>query len=1235
MPILRSYIDYVFYLLVTTAFLFSAALSIQADAAEFERPVDGSSWEMNFEDEERDILYLGEVRFENNKYYLKLTGGIKGGQYFPIPDTPELESEVSSDHKRVVFKIEKLEARDFSESIFFAQEIFRTAPPAGTPEGAQISRNFSIEDVANQIPNEDDKPGFFIGKRQVSQEEYDAEARKTQAEGTGVLDYFNYVLMLADQDKQNKPSLGFAGATQAAYSIDLPWVMTTQKYGKDAFGTPTVEFEEQNITYLTPISVMKLQARPGFELILDNPYVSEDGEGQILWNWSMKYDSFGVSESEGGANKDKRFIVFGTKPEIISSFVAEDQLKRTSLDKKHAIFPYPFDEDGEPVKGPVFASTDSPNYRHMFVLGRNLINEDGTQTGRTELVNKDDKLQYLSASAEHIGFDGLDKFLARYLPQNFDETAKEKFVSDAKKLGEEAHIVLVEIILKPNVKAGKKDILYFGEKIDWQLDFGDNGLIIRFVRMGLSPTLQVSGRTTAVGKKEGSVREEARHIMMRDQIAIEAIIEGAHPIDKLDIALISPKDGHKLLREPSGLVRLKPAKGEKRTFRSDTFIVADRAKLDDKTWSQLSYSDEQDQDYIPKDQAIALRPGKRMRAQLTPNSENIFQRRYIGDTVTISENEKQVHGRFIDALKRSYKCDGQDIGDYFWEELTLEQENEISVRYRFKTTKAVTRINYGDHAALLMVRDLFVKRLSNVRESNAKMRTNSKVLLSYFNRWQKRSVDENAPQSILKEELNVPGLGEAKSFEYWLDNADKLKLTELQKVYVASVSIERQIEYIDRALESVGDPLDCDSAALVARFGDSTTHLIDEIVPTLMREELNDDRVWIVQPDPVARAFFNGLKYLKFQADMNDNIASRDTDMIKACLFVASAPFGFGLPAVASYVYGAEVGTGVVLSGIAFAADAIDAGITVHRNLSTHLDDDELLEFARGASFVLGEDYLLDAEGAQTSKMLLVFDTMLSLIGTAGSAADFAGDLTDTGRVLTGNFFDSETFLTRAGEASGDKISKWMSGMREMSPDQLRATQLSGSKLASELIAVPEGVDPSSVHKYLPGLMNNLESSKAQELAIFLSASADDLADPAQVALQGKFIEAMNNANVTVQQTQDQLGTLASTPPGLIPNLWNGATPSIQKGLEQLGRIGDLKEDTIMDLPFDIFGSEYGVYDNMDGLFSPKPDVPDSNFAPALIPDNFPELQNLNETLNVPLPEVIAPPEPASGTSNN
>ncbi|MBW8636890.1 hypothetical protein K1W69_06795 [Hoeflea sp. WL0058] len=1149
--------------------IFSAPVK-PAFGQDFSRPEEGATWSMRYQDEVNDITHLGEVTYSSGRYHLTLTGRLVGDKLVRLPEgmRATMTSEEVRDHEEIVFKAPKVELRMAWPSILGLVELYSREPPSWAPENSGVYPEFDAEDLAGLFPDSL-KPGAFVGGNAVDGEAFGAAEAEIQGNPPSRRLPFSQAFSGKKYSSPDMVALVQMMTVRTVrhseeIEITLPW--------KAVWHEGINKQLEKTIVAPTPARVTTIISSAGYEFVLKQPWKSDDS-GEILWNWSMKIDGDGTFESKGGYNSDLKHVIFGEKPEILASFVAEDQLARANSSLRRALFPYPYDDEGKRVKAPLDTeNVVAPDHRHLFLVGRNLTSD--TLGATSDIGNEDDALTYF-VSKTHRGSEGAKAFVESNAPDGSRSGLAEEVAAAAEPLGKDAEIIVLDVKLYQTVVAGEKRFYFLGEDVDWTLGFGDNGLYLRFVRVGLSPNLQPSGRTISVGRTKGSVREEARHLMMRDQIVVEAQVEGEHPLQPFEIALVRSSDGHKQLQEGTGRIQLAPVDGEKRLLRSRRYVVADREKLDGRTWADLPESDQASDVYIPKEMALALRPETTMRAVLLDNPIDLFQVRYAGDTVTISHDEKEVHGRFVDALRRSFECSNEEFAERYWEELSLEDENEISRRYYFKTSTLTTKINHGEHAALLMIRDLFVKKLRHVRDMNTRLRGNKQALLAYFERWRKRSVDPDAPKSILREVLDVPNLDGSRSFEYWLDNAEELKLTELQKVYVASVSIEKQIGYIEKALDTVGDPLDCDSPGLVSYFAGSAENLINEIVSTLMRRELNGNGVWIVQPDPVARAHFNALKSLKLQADLNAQISDQDTNMIKACLFVASAPFGFGLP-MAGGALGIEATTGTLISGIAFAAEAGDAALTVAANLQTHWQDDALLEFARGASPVLGEQLLLDAEAAQSSKAMLAIDTMVSLVGAAGSALDVAKDLSNVGEGVLGA---SKT----ADELAFHRISQSVS---EMDAPARKDAALAGAYWAEGLINVPNGFDPAVVYQTLPYRLKDMEPAQARDLIAFLSVKPDEFGDAAKAALQSRFMEAMETSSLQMKQTIGQLE--AQSKPGLASRALRGTQALTNQAINQLAPLGKAIDESGAAVLHDLPALEYEVIDNVDGLPSPE-----------------------------------------------
>lgn len=461
---------------------------------------------------------------------------------------------------------------------------------------------------------------------------------------------------------------------------------------------------------------------------------------------------------------------------------------------------------------------------------------------------------------------------------------------------------LIKVQLKRDFVPGKRDFTWGGTPIPWRLESRDARVDVRVVRKAYDNTEW----------------EAAPEISLPEDIAIEIRLPVPIPYE-------------------SFVVKVKPftidAEGEGKAAGPEQEFIAKRT-------SPKVYRTE----LMPID-----RPGGT--GWTVPDGATLIV--HARPSVGLLSAPATVQVRAFDPTRRSVPLwtdyvrrvaslngnDTTDLGD-----LALRKETKISNTLVVLLRRLNANIYYGDHAAMLLLRDTFADQMRRANVALGKSVATDAGALGYAKL--SRAVLQANPEAP-RGKLNAGTLeGVPVTLAEALDPAklqasfaDDLKARDYFLVRAVRTAVADQRAQLQKSLATVEAIQDDEIEKLLRLTGNGFQNVVNQAAPRLMRLDMTTHK-WVA--DHVARAYVLGLS-AKYQEVRNNQEASD----IDTALVVGVAASFVGLP------------TGLSQSATAYAVSAAGNGLLLATQAGVELyvtsrDKDELA-FAFAAAPVLGE----------------------------------------------------------------------------------------------------------------------------------------------------------------------------------------------------------------------------------------------------------------------------------------
>jgi len=670
------------------------------------------------------------------------------------------------------------------------------------------------------------------------------------------------------------------------------------------------------------------------------------------------------------------------KIDIVDVLVMEDQKARNQLGEP--IYTYPFGDNPE-------ARSKNHDRRHLFVIGRNFpdkLSSSNLSSDRAEI----------SYGIGTTGKDAEQFATARQRMGDGWKLYQEKTGNAQRDLS----AIILNARLMSGVAPGPVSFTLDDAVGNWMLEFGDASGELRFTRKLDKPEIIKRPKRTwdddrrrwvTVRKNYTDVlEEEVRHTettdvaFVGDQIRLEFLLDNRFPQEQFEIVL-GPGNRFQLentsgaaTAEAGGYHLLVKQDAEnKRLYATDFFHLIPRRK------------DQQ--------QSGATIEGKRISADLPA----IIYAKWLDGNVRSNPSltrirlegpPDSVSGTFIDAMRRAAACSGIE-GEQDWERLSNQNATEISrviitesfsltslfrsaINPLFGESKSMSiPIKLGDHAATLLLRDEFLRQMQSLRSDYATIAQHDKLVLAFLTMLDPYLLTERNP--IYRMQVPDPdNPGQLTDFGHFLLTAsDKLST---KPILPTRIALQKLIEAMDASIARASQARDCDLEELLTITGVSFGQVAEAVIPRLMRYRIDETtQRRVIETDKLGRSFVRNLADVALAVKALEAYSDADTQY---SVSMAAAVLSAGMGALYSNgLIGLVTVTAMELPAIAMSID---------ESFEHYLENQKELEFARGATPVLGTNRLRDAEQNEVE----LFDVALTAyVEALGLVAGLSGDL--------------------------------------------------------------------------------------------------------------------------------------------------------------------------------------------------------------------------------------------------
>ncbi|MEX3011801.1 hypothetical protein [Hoeflea sp. TYP-13] len=710
--------------------------------------------------------------------------------------------------------------------------------------------------------------------------------------------------------------------------------------------------------------------------------------------------------------------------EIVDVLVMEDQAGRNEVGS--ALFPYPFGDDPE-------AKARGMRTRTLFVVGRGLPQRSGPAVALSdEAPSLDYAVTQTKRDAEEFKSSAAD--FARGWKKYLEKTGGSQGELEA---------IIVTAGLEDGVLPGRQKFKLNGAEGHWTLEFGDAEGQLKFVRKLDVPNVRkIRKRVWSKDQNRWIERKELEEIVQNsemtdvafiyDQIRLEMELRNSYPVDEFKVELGPPEVFQIDLKTPEGPktqkssdVVLKKSADNPRIYQSDIFHIVRRADEDgqhriDGPRGQVLRAD------IPA-RIFAKWSDKRFRAQprLLP--------------LWLETSPDEVAGSFIGAMRAASRCHGTEP-DHDWERMTNRTATDVSnfILTEFVTSGSWGRsipIKHGDHAAMLLLRDEFIKQMQKNRADYATILQNDRLVLGFVKSINPYLFTDDNP--VYRMQVSDPeDLSQTMDFGSFLLQNNDIALPAL--VRPTRAALQNMISAMDKSIVRATGVTDCDTEELLLLTGVSFDQIADAVAPRLMRYRFDQDKQHtVLETDRLGRAFVYNLSSVASAVQALDAYAEADTQYSIA---IGSVILSAGI--------GSLYSQGLISLVTVIAAELPAVAYSIDGSFREYLASQRELDFAVGASAVIGTDRLDTAELAAIDWMDVALIAYMEAIGLAAGAA---GDVVD---VLKGARGAPLVDLVTSGEALAGELSK--SAARQLSPSE--AAQLGAFVAHAKNKALQSGI---------------------------------------------------------------------------------------------------------------------------------------------------------------------------------
>ncbi|WP_018699320.1 hypothetical protein [Amorphus coralli] len=720
---------------------------------------------------------------------------------------------------------------------------------------------------------------------------------------------------------------------------------------------------------------------PGAAVVLHTP--RENGS-RILWSWRVETDTIeaGRTVQATGSPADGNPVIWGAKPYVEDIVVLNAQEARG--EDGTVLYPWP-GETGEAMSA---AKDGRAFFRDILVVGRDL----DVWEGRSPLGNL--------AAVSYGRFRKVDPADSASLIAGYDGNAPSQNSLEAVNLAlrrdPSLTVLHVGAAIEGPVEAQPVLLKIDGESGQWPLLFGDHNGQIAIVRIGVpapdtfEKTLRLGAkepRAEAAAKPRQTTEETADPVFFRDEIVFEATFDEEIEAESVALSLLGGGEGSGVGAERDSSLILSRVPDDPKRFRSKPYLVVEAAADADPSDGEPAddYAD------IPVERSLAWPNDTPLRPRLTSR----MTARPFPDAPV--RRARAVQGDFIQALKRAAACARSPV-KADWDGLSLAEEFDLA---RGKSDSLVTSAvgfgqdiatTLGQHAAMIMMRDAYVEIASPVL---AQLNTYASLPETNARLWRLTEdlwLGENSHLSTL-EDRSGESLADAVARRRGLRSAVVMGDGDAGVGTRAWISkddvrhVHRWLRWaradLDASMTVARSAGDCDLPTLVLLTSIGFDPIVDLLQARVTRlETYRRDGIKRRQPDVVGRRELEAVSALHRRYAAEVALVDEIWLWIKTSASVISA--GAGLYAAAfeasSLAYGALV--------VSELAEGFDAVTTCYDAYCGATRDATRLDFAEGAAYLFGADYLKAVEDTTTSNFYRGFETLVQLSGGLLGAAD-------------------------------------------------------------------------------------------------------------------------------------------------------------------------------------------------------------------------------------------------------
>tara|TARA_R110001592_G_scaffold363371_1_gene685743 strand:+ start:375745 stop:379671 length:3927 start_codon:yes stop_codon:yes gene_type:complete len=659
--------------------------------------------------------------------------------------------------------------------------------------------------------------------------------------------------------------------------------------------------------------------------------------------------------------------------------------KQFAYDFAGPTYPYPFTNSGG-------EKSEGNKTRYIFVLGEDLPHR---RSDRIEIESLDEDVDYylyeLRSSYQKRGGPGKAD---TYWPDEGYKLVEQRVKSGKANYKPEADddFLILEATLKPGVTPGYKALKINGVETAWLLRFGDHQATMGFAR---DLTLDLRDQVGLDQKQIPVEYEQTDLVYRQEQVVLEIRTQGHLPIEEFRILV--GKNGQMMkFGDDRGLL----AKRSSNPANPNIYHTAP-IYLINKGEQNLYPPDAITIEVTARDKLQAALGGAQILNLQTP----LVQAQVLGNPTEVLKAVQGGRARpgrlWREAVLRAAQCAGiegaQSIATSEMSRLQADEYTDFNVStiWRDVETLLQTRINIGEHAGSIMMRPMFIAMM---KQSLAYYETElDDTAVMGLRRELESAVlyDRHALENVIILAPKGGSIALATTFydthmerEYGLSSA-ALATYQVKAMREARSALASALKKSIKKAEQT-DECNVRDMLFLTGFGwqnvQRRTHATlmklknvreifnDATGKTVIRQRAN----WVADRQARARVANVALyaQMLKRQEDLSDD----EWDNFLITVSLLSLPIGIGAEFLA--IESAVAGVALL--------DASDLIVNLYQESEKQVGEHVELEFARGASAVIGSSRFDKAVAQDSSIVISYFKTILSASQVANSIASLS-----------------------------------------------------------------------------------------------------------------------------------------------------------------------------------------------------------------------------------------------------